>query len=106
MGNIQFISLFTSPLSYPPWDTIKSSESTSPGTALKEKSPAKLNLLSDFKCTPEAVAKAILISFNGLVTGVQTGGGVIGTNISDCNPLTDVKLIILSLPFYFLSLYY
>ena len=53
------------------------------GTILNPVSPARLNLSSVFKCTPAAVASAITISFNGFVTGVQTGGGVIGTYISD-----------------------
>ena len=77
------MSLLTSPLSYPPWDTINSSPFTSPGIFLNEKSPARLNLLSVFKCTPAAVAIATTASFNGFVAGVHTGGGVTGTNISD-----------------------
>ena len=105
IGNIQFISLLTSPLSYPPWDTISSLDGIESVTILKLKSPAKLKRLSSLWCTPAAVARAILISLKGLVTGAQTEGGVIGTNISDCIPLTTVKLIFFP-PFYFVLKYF
>jgi len=44
-----------------------------------------------------ALAMATLISFNCFVTGVHTGGGVIGTKISDWSPLIVVRLIFILL---------
>ena len=69
-----------------------SSEASVPmGISRMEKSPAGLKGVCDFKWIPPAVAKATRLYRSGLVTGVQTGGGVVGANTSERMPGTVVN---------------